>query len=429
MKRTIFSLAAVALLAVGCAENTTTEVNPVIKDDLNAIGFEMGTGKVTDTRAAGDNTLATLQANTTGIMVTAIKNSGTSYFLNKYYKYTGGAWGWVETAAADWKLWPAAGSTEYPLDFYANFPAVAMSHVEDATDELRGFFPIYDAVGSQIDYMAAKKEDVGVRPPSGKVTLNFKHITSKIDFAVAAGAGTTVEVQSIKVMNVNNNVGNNAYFDHFTFKWVSSSVVATDYSYMVAPAKAANIFDSTTAANVTGDNGSMMLMPQDISNYDWVWQNIPGDDPETGESYIEVVYRVTETTGGADVVGYGDASNHPDWDTSVTVHTPHDPAKHPADNTKLFIKVGYPLSTLWEVNTAYKYTLKLGDPSSTGGYLIDEYFIDEDGDTTDLKVVMPGTPGDPYPDVPDPIYSDSDEIGFDVDTSGWDNETAQDLEF
>jgi hypothetical protein len=432
MKRTIFSLAAVALLAVGCAENSTTEVNPVIKDDLNAIGFEMGTSKTrTD--------ISDLEGDENGFKVFAIGADYGELIENKVYKYTGSAWDWLD-AEANWQKWPTAGSTDYPLSFYAYYPTTSAPNLNVASISpavlINAQYQIAeDNEANLVDYLAANHTGVNARPANGKVKLDFKHILSKIDFAVAAGPGVTVEVQSIKIHNIRKA----GVFNYASLSWYGNAgdgdaLGDNDFTYTYL--KAADAVDNsaivaaTDPVDINNVNGSLLLMPQDLDDYAWEWNdNTPGYVPALStDSYIEVVYRVWETNGNEDVVGYGDSSNHPDWDTSETVHDPHDQTKHPADNTNLFVKVGYELGGLWQMNTAYKYILKLGDPTKTGGYLIEENFIDEDGNETDLPVISPGSE-DPYPDVPDPIYPESDEIGFTVSTSTWDNETAEDLEF
>jgi hypothetical protein len=405
MKRTIFSLAAVALLAVGCAENSTTEVNPIA--DPEAIGFELSTG----TTRATDNTLAILKANGTGIGVYAHKNGAgvSEYFIaNKAYKYTAGttnAWGWVEEG--DWRMWPEA-TGDYPIDFYAYYPKDETGFTANQKT-----YTINAKVDEQIDHLFAVKSGINVRPPSGKVTLDFQHILSKIDFKVTTGANVTVHVQSISVKNVKNT----GTFSLASSGWSSTGTEHTsDYDYMTNPVtKPAKSFTAASTTTV-GDYGSMMLMPQNVDLTSWI-RTATGLAPDDDETYVEVVYRVTETDGGEDVVGYDDAEDHPDF--ASTTHDGHGEA-HPGTATEpLFVKVGYPLrgasGHVWGRGHAYTYTLLLGDPGSTGGYLIDEYFIDEDGVTTDLKVVMPSTPDDDYPNIPDPIYSDNDEIGFDVD--------------
>jgi hypothetical protein len=399
MKKSIFGLAAIALLAVGCAENATVAENPIANPD--AIGFELGTGKVT---RATSSTVATIQGDAAGFGIYGVKGtSNTPFIENAAYGWEGGtAWGWLSTDIE----WPV--STEFPIDFYAYYPKAGTA----LGAALTASYTVLDNVANQIDHLAAQKVDINAKPANSKVTLDFKHILSKIDFAMTVGAGVTVPLQYVAVRNV----ANQATYNYGTMAWGSlSSTNSSDYVYLDAdPATTTTNTKATTAeaVAVTGDNNSMILMPQNLSSK--AWDGLV-DAPGTAESYIEANYRVFETDGGEDIVGYTDASNHPGFLTLL------DETEQAALNGKpLFVKVGYPLGTEWLQSTAYTYVLRLGDPAAGGGQLIDENFYDENGDRTDLPVVYPTTPGDPdQPDIPDPIYPTNNVIGFDVVVTDW----------
>jgi hypothetical protein len=224
---------------------------------------------------------------------------------------------------------------------------------------------------------------------------------SKINFKVVTGTHVTVEVQSISVKNA----GNTGTFNYAALGWTNLPTSGTQsYNYMTAPVNnPANVFiGATTAAAVTGSSGSLMLMPQDFSARAW-------DKTVTGlaanQSYIEVVYRIYETATGKDLVGYTDATEHPDnADAHVT--------------GPLFVKVGYSLPTTWLMGKAYTYTIYLGDGSS-GGNLTDENYIDENGGDTDLPVEDHN--------ITDPIFP-LGPIGFNVSVEDWGNENGIPLE-
>ena len=175
---------------------------------------------------------------------------------------------------------------------------------------------------------------------------------------------------------------------------------------MVAPVAAANIFaGENEGKNVTGSSGSLMLMPQDLSGRAWNDNKISSLD---SKSHIEVVYRVYET-GGDDVIGFTDATKHPNYEGSECEKSGYEGA--------LFVKVGYPLPTNWEMSKAYIYSILLGTTDASGGILIEENFIDEDGNITDLTVVDPKTeePLDPEK----PIVDTNKPIGFVVKVEDW----------
>jgi hypothetical protein len=264
------------------------------------------------------------------------------------------------------------------------------------------------------------------------VDLDFKHMLSKVDFKVLTGAAVTVEVQSIKVKNV---FGTRT-FNYQTQAWLDSPVATDNQSYTYATSTDANTFiGAATAAAVTTATGSIMAMPQDLSGRAWVQADnaAGGVIPTSSQSYIEVVYRVLET-GGADQVGYTDATKYNegktkdyDWYYSAENTEWTDEV---APTGSLFVKVAYPLPTVWAMGYAYTYTIYLGTAAATGGYLIDGYFIDDAGETTLLPVIHPQDPNpdpDPLP-IPDPINNTDLPIGFYVDVDAWTDNAGINLE-
>ena len=111
-----------------------------------------------------------------------------------------------------------------------------------------------------------------------------------------------------------------------------------------------------------------------------------------------------ETETGKNIVGFTNAEDHPMYEELGSTVT-----------GSLFVKVGYPLPTEWILNKAYTYVIYL-DGSSSGGILIDENFMDDDGEDSGLPVVDPET-GEPI-DPGEPIFTDK-PIGFDVDVNDW----------
>ena len=383
MKSRIFSgLIIMTLMTASCS---TDEVSDINTRDASSIGFELSTGK---TRADVAN-LGTLQGDDTGFGVYATNGASAATFIdNKAYKYEGGAWKWAELNM----LWPTK-ETGFPVNFYAFYPksGVAISRT------LTADYTVVETPEEQVDYLAANHVGVASKPISGDVLLAFRHILSKIDFKVVTGNKVTVEIQSVAIRNV----GNAGTFSFVNLVWTTAPYVwNSDFAYMKAPVKAANKFVGQTAAkDVTGSAGSLMLMPQNLSGRGWD-KTLPGLN---SLSYIEVVYRVYETETGKDIVGFTDATDHPEYDGSDVTGP-------------LFVKVGYPLPTNWQMGKAYAYTIHIGDGSS-GGNLIEGTFIDENGNGTGLIVVYPET-GEPI-DPPDPIFPENDVIGFVVSVENW----------
>ena len=380
----ILGLATIALIFASCSKDEVSNVN---SNNPNALGFEVSTGK---TRASVVD-LDILKANTTGFGVFATSSgpAGPVFINNAAYKWASTSWAWASTSYT----WPA--TEEYPMDFYAYFPKSSAA----LTPALTAEYTVLPTPGAQTDFLAARYQNVVVRPASGNVTLAFKHILSKIDFKVKAGANVTVEVQSIAVKHV----AKTNTFDFANLSWLSSlSAFNSDNYYMTHENVPFNQFEGLTGdiiAPVVGASGSLMLMPQDLDGNKW---NITEATIST-QSYIEVVYRVFVTIGGEDVVGYTNASDHPGYEGSVAQAENYDGA--------LYVKVGFPLGTNWEMGKAYTYIITLGDIDFSGGYLVDEHYINDVGEPVDLKVIDPEVPG--------PINEDK-VIGFVVSVEDWD---------
>jgi hypothetical protein len=182
---------------------------------------------------------------------------------------------------------------------------------------------------------------------------------------------------------------------------------------MSAPVVEANKFVGSAAATpapVTSTSGSLMLMPQDFSGRAWSKTSAPSNT----DAYIEVVYRIYETTTGKDVVGYTDATKHPDYASLGNTTT-----------GALFVKVGYPLPTVWEMGKGYTYTIYLGTLDASGGNLVDPDFMNDNGTDSGLPVVDPSN-NDPI-NVPDPIVDTTKPIGFTVSVTDWTDVAGSDM--
>lgn len=384
--KTLLCFAAASLFVVGCAKDEVSNTNI---SAANVLGIDVSTGK---TRANLAN-LDTLKRNGIGIFATN-GALGETFINNKAYIFEG-EWKW---SGAD-ILWPSSNE-EYPINFYAYYPTGNTS----LNPSLLDLYIIAATPGEQEDFLAANHLNVVTRPISSNVSLAFKHILSKIDFKVLTGLSVTVEVQSVAVRNV----GGAGMFNYANLTWSEAPISQAEapagswnanYSYMRAPLNVANKFaGATTAAKVQGSHGSLMLLPQALSGR--AWDETAGNIPS--QSYIEVVYRIYETSNGEDVVGYTNATQYPGGGNGVT--------------GPLFVKVGYSLSTTWLMGKAYTYTINLGTANDSGGDLIAENFVDKDGNDSGLPVIDPATKE--AINVPEPIFPDR-PIGFIVSVDDW----------
>jgi hypothetical protein len=288
----------------------------------------------------------------------------------------------------------------YPLHFAALYPSQNTSGVVHETGAYTFEFNVNGTRGSFEDQLFAEKNNVTMKPVDGKVRLDFKHIFSKINYAVSTSQGVTVEIQHISLRGL-------ARDADFTcgvpgMSWGNWSTLTSNYQSVGAPVMPENIFTDATAAPVALKYDFPMIIPQ--TGRGWAVQAAP---TVTTDAYLEVEYRVYETATGKDIIGFSDATEHPRYADLGDGET-----------GALFVKVGYSLPTVWEPGKAYNYVLHLGDPAYTGGNLIDDTFQDKDGNDTLLPVINPQTK-EPI-EIPDPMYTNSNEIGFVVDVSDWD---------
>ena len=396
------TLGLVIITALTIASCTKDEVINVNNHDANSIGFEISTGK---TRAITAD-IDLLKNDPNGFGIFATSSSRSELFIdNGKYKYNLVANKWIWEGKT--RMWPdeeEEGYNEedyYPINFYAYYP---FSETELGTDK-KHKYEIAEKPENQVDLLAAKNANIGSRPETNLVPISFKHILSRVDFKIVTSDELTVVIQSIAVRQV----GKSGTFDYSDISWYKSPTqFKSDFSFLKAADKKDNVFVSKTPTAVEGTSGSLMLMPQDLSERKWdkTIANL------NNLSYIEVVYRIYRTDTGKDVVGYTNAEDHPLYEELQSDVT-----------GALFVKVGYTLPTIWLMNKAYTYVIYL-DGSSSGGTLIDEDFLDEDGNDTDLPVVDPETEEPIEPE--EPIFSEN-QIGFDVEVKEWEETDPNNL--
>jgi hypothetical protein len=133
----------------------------------------------------------------------------------------------------------------------------------------------------------------------------------------------------------------------------------------------------------------LMLMPQTSPS----WAPVSGSAPTNSSGgYICLIYRMATGVGlppnsgiGANrEVGFPDATQHPDNLGGVA-----------GVSGPLFVKAGFPLPTessvspnfAWAKGWGYWYQIGLGTAGSCNGYIVDEYYYDQYGNRTALKLI------------------------------------------
>jgi hypothetical protein len=376
-----------ALLVSGCAKDGITDADLSASE---AIGFTVAV-----TRTA-ENDLATMEGDGDGFRVWALSGEvPTGWYTDgtnavdgtNPHRHDGVTWSFAAPVQ-----WPQAMG--YPMRFYALYPAApaGLGEVSSAFSPaftLRAGYTVPSAAAAQTDLLAAA-QTADRKPVGSTLPLEFGHILSKVDFGIVAGAGIDVYVQSIEVVNA----AETGVYDFVSGRWESPAAGNASYTYFGGtsggaplptwPSQAIVADDETANPIYIGDEAAtkhLMLMPQRTAS----WRPVGGTTPDPyAGGYVAVTYR-TNTSAGSDGTepvrrtGFIDAANHPDYDGSV--------------RGPLYVKTGFPLipdaegNFVWEAGKSYRYNIGIGTPESSGGYILDEYYYDERGNRTNLRLI------------------------------------------
>ncbi len=385
---TLFAISALAAaMFVGCADDEMGGVSAG-RFDENTIDFLTTTSRadITDLKS-GFNVYAT-----------SGENPASFYITDDQYTYdaTMEAWKWADNQSY---AWPET-TDGYPMKFYGYYPIDGTFSLTETGLDLSSNIVIPST--AQSDMMSAVGKTL-VQPLGGKMTLTFNHILSRLALEIAATAGSCVHVQSIRFVGL---ADENSY--NFTSQeWadpVTDTSVDAEYTFLSTQNTADKIVnsesditdDEMTALDPDYDN--LLVLPQILSP----WNK---ESPVEG-AYVEIIFRTTNTSDDSDHLGFTLASDYPDYatiDPDVSADSP------------LFIKAGVPLTTPSSdelaAGVAYNYKVNLGSIGTNNGYYLEEYYIDDEGDTTKLPIDMA--------DIGEPVTSGY--ICFDVIVSTWGN--------
>ena len=373
MKRSIFGFAAAGIILSGCMKNDVTVSD---KDSSNIIKFET---TATRTKAAVTQG-STLQDDGDGFKVYGTSGSSPSGWYktvngtNDHF-FDGTKWGWKGTQ----EEWPKSG--EYPMTFYAWFPVAptGLTVASQTVSNLSFNFAVPALSSAQKDLVAGTVSTAAM-PEDGTLPITFNHILSKVNFDVSITSGYQAYIQALGVAGVDGT----ATYDVKGDSWSANTDFDALFNYFGDFASSGSVKTVATfpGAGFVGSE-SMMLIPQDPSDNDWV----PSSGAATGKTYVQVLYRLTQ--GLVNKVGYASASGpngHPGISGSIT---------HATYTGPLFVLVGYPYESKWDKGNGYTYTLAL--PGGTGGYIVSKYYYDDKGNETLLEIGK--NPGEPVYDV------------------------------
>ncbi len=428
MTKSILWFAMCGLVIASCSDSDADPGSGT--DDVSKINF------ISNTTRASINDLTDLQHPTDGgFHVYAANNSSTDWhqsIASEEYKYVSGQWVWANTTPT----WPIGGE-HYPMTFYAHHPKTATGFTPTGTpptavasvasSSLTAAVAIQGTAAAQVDFLGATNS-TSTKPPTGKLSVVFDHITSKINFGIITGMDVTAYVNEVDI----NALVETGTYDYGSKTWdLNAAVAGADYNYFDEVDASDDFTNAATTLNLkspiytAGHENHFMLIPQNATP---VWDGTATEDAdgnaEVVGAYIGMIYRIeTAVPLDENAVGYklrSECAMDTEWPSGGTEHTAYNSATGTYDGP-LYVKVGFPLGTApvtWTKGKGYVYNMKLGTTDATGGLYLSKYYYDENGNNT--KILVDGTP-----DITDPVASG--DIHFDVTVDPWEEEPETDL--
>ena len=262
MKKILF--AAVAALAItGCSQNEEIEkaaksaeigFNAIVKNTTRAAVTNiknLGNFKVhsyiTGTTFGGSTELGTAYMN--GVLFETEDNTTWTTSDTKTYYWPSETtksvqfFAYPSTLISDFSI-PDTGTAGYPSFNYT---------VDNEADEQGDLVVAYES------NKTATSEGVN----AGKLTLNFKHILSRINFAYIPGnTNLTYTVTAVKIADIKGGTAKYT-FSASNGAWDVTSGTSKEYTYTVT--QSSNVVENKSYYMLGGEDASLMLFPQDVA--------------------------------------------------------------------------------------------------------------------------------------------------------------------
>ncbi|MFI3267606.1 MAG: fimbrillin family protein [Rikenellaceae bacterium] len=277
----------------------------------------------------------------------------------------------------------------------------------------------YSVTGNSTDHkdMVYHASVLSSIPSSGSINAYHTHALSKMN--IYAGTGTNkVYIAKATVMNVDGE--SIATISSSGIVWSDETYNDADYQYYYVGDDTQEALQSSVVDGVTvnpiinsGDSVSLMIIPQSLIGAT-VEADSDGTTATISGSYVEVIYYLTDSNDAA-LVGYSSVSARPDSSDYIAAD----------QNKALYVKAAFPLTVELANNKQYNLILGLGMTGSTGGLLVDDFYVDKNGDPVKLTKTCDDTSAEvEIPDLEpgDEILGDGDdEIDIYVNVKDWDD--------
>lgn len=254
--KSLFFVAATALMVAGCSQNEVMETNP---DANRAIGFGVYTGTqtkglVTDNSLTDGTTANGLKVDGKGFGILAYQTSGNystggakGTFMDNVHttwNTTGGSGsgGWEYSPL---KFWP--GNSTDKLSFFAYAPystgganGITLTNATGTTDPSLAFELQTDQKDMVDLVVSTAKKDQQQTTASGKVTFDFKHVLTRVtmkaktDKSISSNTETKVYITGISLKHTTK-LAKKAAFDMNNATWTLPTLPAETSDYLSSP--------------------------------------------------------------------------------------------------------------------------------------------------------------------------------------------------
>lgn len=405
------------IVVVSCSEGDgDTFVTSTDIYDCDNINF------TTQTTKALSSDILTMQSDTNGFVVYGVEiNSSGWYDLldgNRYiYDNTMQVWEWESSEAPSWSV-PFT-----QMNFYAYYPQTASGFTlaSSIPSSTLAEIVVEKSILNQTDYLAAYSGDIVEKPYFGVLSLDFDHITSKIDFSVLQDEGILTVIRQLGIENI---IDRGSY-DYINSTWtaLSNTNIGSFDDYVGSDGPFAKYGVEDKIDPIRSDGHSFMLIPQSGGTEEgqtplWDGSVTIGDsgDLEPEGAYLKIRYRTNSTT--EDIVGYAyrmTSSNDSEWDESSDLYSAYKKSGGTYQGP-LYIHAGFKLEAQqldWVAGMEYDYNLQL---NRSGGIHLSKYYYDVDGNNTKIRI-------DGAPNIGDLVFATDASIGVTVD--GWGSSGAE----
>ncbi len=408
-----------AAALASCSENdpnTSSSDSAAQTGDLVAINTYAGTTKATDT--------TTESLETSAKVILHIDDSD-SVQATYTFEYDGSDWSQSGSSLISW------GTIEFPANFYSmhdgDDPLGSLSFTSDVAT-----YTAYTVTGESTEhkdlvYHASKLTAI---PTGGAVSVYHKHALSKLHLYAATGTNN-VYIARVNLVNIDAQgtatITPIAYDQISTANdigWVNSKSDFETYLYFYLDGAVATGITSASGTDPiinSSPNAPLMIIPQTTTAAE-----VTGSSDSVAKfsgSYVEVIYYMTDSN-NMPLVGYSSVEARSDADKYIGT-----------DQDKvLYVMGAFPLGYTFEANKEYNIALGLGADNSSGGILIADYFVDQDGVAVDLTLADGTDDGKTVPipqiDEGDDILAGSgDSIDILVTATSWDDGDTVKVEY